>query len=286
MNDTADRYQAAEEGAGENIIPLPYHDSSSPQATIIGWSSQASLVPVFHQDQDRAPSPMSTCIDIDLINQQPVAFARYSEDHPNHPYPSYNDNEEAPSALDQRSITPEAFEPPSHPYMASGYENHRPMLVQSWSGNRPSDYEVDEYSQDTLALYRRRTATFQAQAQAQEQPFSHAHKYELDSDSEHEPDLDLDLGCPFHDYSVKSSRARELFIAHVPVDMNEEELKELCSKYGDVISASIMYHGMGVSSRCFNAYAYVTFEQQGAADDALLKLNHHEVSMYQKLICT
>ena len=106
--------------------------------------------------------------------------------------------------------------------------------------------------------------------------FSHEHECGSFRDGEFfDLDLDLDLDCPFHDYSVKSLRAKELFIAHVPVDMSEEELKELCSQYGDVISASIMYHDMGVS----RSYAYVKFDLQSAADDALLRLNHHEVSI-------
>ena len=250
------------------------HDSDSPQATIIGWSSRAALIPVVHQDQGRAPSPICVAF-TETMNQQPVAFARFSENHPNpnHPYPSSNEEAPSASALYQRSITPEAFQQPSPPYMASGsgYGQHRPMPVlqgqEIWSGNSPSGYEVDEYSEGTLR--RLRAAPFPAQAQ----PFSR--EYELDSCREHEG---LDPDCPYHDYSVKSLRARELFIAHVPVDMNEEELKELCLRYGNVISVSIMYHGTGVSPspRC---YAFVKFEQQSAADDALLKLNHHEVSI-------
>ncbi len=269
MNDTADHYQAAE-GAGEIISTIPHHDSSSPQATIIGWSSQAALIPVVHQDQARAPSPMCVASAfIDTMNQQSVMLARYSEDHPNYPYPSYIEAPSA-SALYQRSITPEA----SPPYMSW---QHRPMIEQgqeTWSGNSPSDYPNGyEYSEGTLC----RMAPFQAQAQGQVLPceceYGSCHEH-FHHQQKHDSDLDLDLDCPFHDYSVKSLRARELFIAHVPVDMNEEELKDLCSQYGDIMSASIMFHDMGVS-RC---YGYVMFEQQSAADDALLKLNHHEVS--------
>lgn len=201
---------------------------------------------------------------IEMMHEQSVAFARFSEHRPRPEAPSA-------SAFDQRSITPEAFQPPSPPYMASGYGQHRPMPVQE--GNRPSgyEYEADEYSQDALTSRRRRTAPFPAQAQ--DQFFSH--DYEHGSCREHEPDLDLDLlDCPFHDFTVKSLRARELFIAHVPFDMSEEELKGLCSQYGDVNSVSIMYHDMCVS-RC---YAYVKFDLQSSADEALLRLNYHEVS--------
>ena len=269
-DDQAAEAEGVSVGVGENVSTTP-HDT--PRTTIIGWSSQAVLIPVEHPHQGRAPSPICVASTfIDTMNQQPVAFARFSEDHPRNPYPSHN--EEAPSAsvIDQRSITPEAFQPPSSPYMTSGYG-------QSWGGNYPSDYVYAndyEYSEGIL----RRTTPFPAQAQEQVQIFSN--DFECDSCREdihhqqnHDSDLDVDLDCPFHDYSVKSLRGKELFIAHVPVDMSEEELKQLCSQYGDVISASIMYHDMGVS-RC---YAYVKFEQQSAADDALLRLNHHEVSI-------
>ena len=275
MNDTTANHHEVEVAAdtGDNVSNsyISHRDSDSPraQASIIGWSSQAATL-------------------IDMMQQQSIAFARYSEHHPRYPYP-YSNEVEAPSASalasDQRSITitPEAeqFQPPTPPYididMPYGQHQHRPMPVHeqepwtwTWSVHRPfSDYVYayeNEYSEDAL----RRTAPFPAQAQVL--PFSH--EYECGSCRDDES-LDLDLDCPFHDYSVKSLRAKELFIAHVPVDMSEEELKELCSQYGDVISAYIMYHGMGVS-RC---YAHVKFDLQSAADDALLRLNHHEVSI-------
>ena len=295
MNDTTANHHEVEVAAdtGDNVSNsyISHRDSDSPQAqaSIIGWSSQAALVPVENPHQGRAPSPMSVASTlIDMMQQQSIAFARYSEHHPRYPFP-YSNEVEAPSASasasDQRSITPEVeqFQPPTPPYidMPYGQHQHRPMPVHeqepwtwTWSVHRPfSDYVYayeNEYSEDAL----RRTAPFPAQAQVP--PFSH--EYECGSCRDDEPlDFDLDLDCPFHDYSVKSLRAKELFIAHVPVDMSEEELKlkELCSQYGDVISASIMNHGMGVS-RC---YAYVKYDLQSAADDALLRLNHHEVSI-------
>eukprot|EP00984_Skeletonema_dohrnii_P005130 scaffold1812_cov123-Skeletonema_dohrnii-CCMP3373.AAC.1 len=88
-----------------------------------------------------------------------------------------------------------------------------------------------------------------------------------DADSE-DPDCDI----PLLEYSVKSRRGKELFVAHIPFDMTEEELLALCSQYGDVMSASIMRHDLGVS-KCF---AYVKFKLQSAADNALLRLNHYE----------
>eukprot|EP00984_Skeletonema_dohrnii_P004564 scaffold1610_cov79-Skeletonema_dohrnii-CCMP3373.AAC.2 len=89
-----------------------------------------------------------------------------------------------------------------------------------------------------------------------------------DADSD-DPDCDI----PLLEYSVKSRRGKELFVAHIPFDMTEEELLALCSQYGDVMSASIMHHDLGVS-KCF---AYVKFKLQSAADNALLRLNHYEV---------
>eukprot|EP00984_Skeletonema_dohrnii_P011660 scaffold4674_cov92-Skeletonema_dohrnii-CCMP3373.AAC.1 len=91
-----------------------------------------------------------------------------------------------------------------------------------------------------------------------------------DADSD-DPDCDT----PLLEYSVKSRRGKELFVAHIPFDMTEEELLALCSQYGDVMSASIMHHDLGVS-KCF---AYVKFKLQSAADNALLRLNHYEVSI-------
>ena len=93
---------------------------------------------------------------------------------------------------------------------------------------------------------------------------------DADADSD-DPDSDI----PLLEYSVKSRRGKELFVAHIPFDMTEAELLALCSQYGDVMSASIMHHDLGVS-KCF---AYVKFKLQSAADNALLRLNHYEVSI-------
>mmetsp|Transcript_11616 Transcript_11616/g.17443 ORF Transcript_11616/g.17443 Transcript_11616/m.17443 type:complete len:254 (+) Transcript_11616:148-909(+) len=89
-----------------------------------------------------------------------------------------------------------------------------------------------------------------------------------DADSD-DPDSDT----PLLEYSEKSRRGKELFVAHIPFDMTEAGLLALCSQYGDVMSASIMRHDLGVS-KCF---AYVKFKLQSAADNALLRLNHYEV---------
>ena len=141
MNDTTANHHEVEVAAdaGGNVSNIPHHGSDSPQAqaSIIGWSSQAALVPVENPHQGRAPSPMSVASTlIDMMQQQSMAFARYSEHHPRHPYP-YSNEVEAPSASalasDQRSITPEVeqFQPPTPPYidMPYGQHQHRPMPV-------------------------------------------------------------------------------------------------------------------------------------------------------------
>eukprot|EP00985_Skeletonema_marinoi_P020544 scaffold12258_cov94-Skeletonema_marinoi.AAC.1 len=53
---------------------------------------------------------------------------------------------------------------------------------------------------------------------------------DVDADSD-DPDSDT----PLLEYSVKSRRGKELFVAHIPFDMTEAELLALCSQYGDVM---------------------------------------------------
>ena len=159
-----------------------------------------------------------------------------------------------PSAL--LSAAPEevlSFQQPPLP------QDHEPAPAQEEpsTADRPSDY--DEYDED--------------EAEAQQQSFSHEYDSYFVYDHEDEA-ADFDL----QDYAVKPKRGRELFIAHVPFDMSDEELKELCSQFGDVVSASIKRHDL-VDTQVSKCFAYVKFEQQSDADDALLRLNAYEVSM-------
>ena len=108
-----------------------------------------------------------------------------------------------------------------------------------------------------------------------------AHQFQPPSPPDADSD-DHDCDIPLLEYSVKSRRGKELFVAHIPFDMTEAELLALCSQYGDVISASIMRHDLGVS-KCF---AYVKFKLQSAADNALLRLNHYEVSIIMRFAYT
>ena len=113
--------------------------------------------------------------------------------------------------------------------------------------------------------------------EAAPEPYSYtpkAHQFQPPSPPDADSD-DHDSDIPLLEYSVKSRRGKELFVAHIPFDMTEAELLALCSQYGDVMSASIMRHDLGVS-KCF---AYVKFKLQSAADNALLRLNHYEVSI-------
>ena len=104
-----------------------------------------------------------------------------------------------------------------------------------------------------------------------------AHQFQPPSPPDADSD-DPDFDIPLLEYSVKSRRGKELFVAHIPFDMTEAELLALCSQYGDVMSAPIMHHDLGVS-KCF---AYVKFKLQSAADNALLRLNHYEVSIIMR----
>ena len=270
MNDTtANQYEdAAAAAAGENVSNFPHVDSppATFASTLVSWAFQSTLPPVVVPNQhDRAPSPTSvasTSTSMAMMQQPAFVWATYSEPHPH--YASYN---EAPEPC---SYTPKAhqFQPPPSPPDADADadsddpDSDIPLLEYSVKSRRGKELFVAPYTEDEAAP----------------EPYSYtpkAHQFQPppsppDADSD-DPDCDI----PLLEYSVKSRRGKELFVAHIPFDMTEAELLGLCSQYGDVISASIMRHDLGVS-KCF---AYVKFKLQSAADNALLRLNHYEVSI-------
>ena len=215
------------------------------------YLSRTSLPYVVSGDRLQASSPTTVAADDLMQSPQVVGLVLASYTAGNGPPPALvlgggqSNNYTAPEEVlsFQQPPLPQVHEP-------------APAQEEPSTADRPSDdYEYDEDD-----------------AEAQEQSFSH--EYDSYFEHDHEDKADYDL----QDYAVKPKRGRELFIAHVPVDMSDEELEELCSQFGDVVSASIKRRDLEDTqvSKCF---AYVKFEQQSDADDALLRLNAYEVSM-------
>ncbi len=203
---------------------------------------------------DRLQTSSPTTVAADDLMQSPPVFAAFAAGAGNVPPSALLLSGQSNNYTSPEEVLP--FQQP--PLQVQVPEVHEPAPAQEEpsTADRPSDYY--EYDED--------------EAEAQEQSFSHEYDSYFVHDHEDEADYDL------QDYAVKPKRGRELFIAHVPFDMNDEELEELCSQFGDVVSASIKRHDLEDTqvSKCF---AYVKFEQQSDADDALLRLNAYEVSM-------
>ncbi|KAK1735005.1 RNA-binding protein [Skeletonema marinoi] len=159
-----------------------------------------------------------------------------------------------------------------------------PVVVPHQHGRAPSPTSVASTSTSMAmmqqpafvwATYSEPHPHYAPSTEAAPEPYSYtpkAHQFQPPSPPDADSD-DHDYDIPLLEYSVKSRRGKELFVAHIPFDMTEAELLALCSQYGDVISASIMRHDLGVS-KCF---AYVKFKLQSTADNALLRLNRYEV---------
>ena len=193
-------------------------------------------------------------------------FEAYEGNHLLHHYQYYpasggqpNSYTYTPAVHPAQQLLP--FQQPSHPHPHVPYAVYEPVPSQepSTDADHPFDYELDD-DEDS----------------SQVQAFSHEYEYGLCfvDDHQHEPDFD----CPLQEYAIKPKRGKELFIGHLPFDMSEEELKGLCSQFGDVVSAYIKRYGVE-DMEMSGCVAYVTFEQQSDADNALLRLNHYEVSI-------
>lgn len=88
------------------------------------------------------------------------------------------------------------------------------------------------------------------------------------------PSSPADDDSPLGDYSTRPPRGKELFVYHLPFEMTNGELRDIFSQHGTVTRTTIARHASGASQ----GYAFVKFKKQDAADDALLRLNHYEVS--------
>jgi hypothetical protein len=147
--------------------------------------------------------------------------------------------------------------------MSTSIAMHQPSFAWATYSEPHPHYPSDNYNSNEAA-----SASGQPDSSTQEVHHVQPSAPYADAD---DPDCDN----PLLEYSAKSLRGKDLFVYHLPSDMTEEELRELFSQHGDVISASIMHHDLGVS-KC---YAIVKFKLQSAADNALLRLNHYEVSI-------
>jgi hypothetical protein len=220
---------------------------------------RTSLPYVVPGDRLQASSPTTVAADDLMQSPQVVGLVLASYTAGNGPPPALvlgggqSNNYTAPEAEEVLPFQ----QPPLQVQVQSGVHEPAPAQEEPSTAD-PFDYYYYEYDED--------------EAEAQERSFSHEYDSYFVHDHEDEADYDL------QDYAVKPKRGRELFIAHVPVDMSDEELEDLCSQFGDVVSASIKRHDLEDTqvSKCF---AYVKFEQQSDADDALLRLNAYEVSM-------
>ena len=217
---------------------------------------RTSLPYVVSGDRLQASSPTTVAAD-DLIQSRPPVFAVFAAGAGNGPPPA---SASALGGQPNNYTVPDELlqQPPLQVQVPPGVHEPAPSAQEEPSTADPSDYY--EHDED--------------EAEAHERSFSHEYDSYFVHDHEDEADYDL------QDYAVKPKRGRELFIAHVPFDMSDEELKELCSQFGDVVSASIASikrHDL-VDTQVSKCFAYVKFEQQRDADDALLRLNAYEVS--------
>jgi hypothetical protein len=243
----------------------PYGDSPSPSLassdTSLSWAYQAALRPITVH-HGRAPSPQGVA----SISVMPsfVWAARYSD--PQYPYyynawgrahfyPVHSSTDPSmggfvPQVHHMQMHSP----PPPPPYV---YHHHQLVQEQESFGG-PS---TSMYAEDFLH-------TNPHYHPAQEQVFCD------DSSSAgdlHQPSPGVD--SPLHEYSCKSPRGKELFVYHLPSDMNNDELRNLFSQYGVVTRASVARHKTGVS----RLFAFVKFKLQIGADEALLHLNDYRV---------
>jgi hypothetical protein len=256
MNDDTPWDQDAEENGhwySSNGGDSPSPSLASSDTSLISWAFQAALPPIVVQ-HGRAASPQSVASTMHSLSS--FALARYLEPH-YHPYYGTPDHSSTNSFMSMGGFVPQV----RHDQLSPPHVQHQPAQVQVFHG--PSVY-------DEVEDFLRTTTTTPSPAQVQMQAFLHD-----DSPMDlHQPSPAEE--SPLNEYSMKSPRGKELFVCHLPSEMTDEELRDLFSQYGVVIRVSIVRHKPEPEES--RSFAFVKFEKQIDADEALLRLNDYEVS--------
>jgi hypothetical protein len=270
MNDTLWDRELEEENGGDSHSPSVA--SSDASTSLISWAFQAALPQIVAQHGDRSPSPQSVASY--TMHSGSFALARYVEPHYHPPYYDADSGHvhlyDAPpdsSTSTNPLMSIGEFVPQAHHdhiiQPALPCVQHQPLQEQDSFHISSSVYAEakDEDKEDFLC-------TTSIASPAQMQAFHDSLPMDLDRRNPADE-------SPLHEYSAKSPRGKELFVCHIPSEIANEELRDLFSQYGVVISFSIVRHKQR-KSKCF---AFVKFKLQSAADEALLRLNDHEVSL-------
>lgn len=77
-------------------------------------------------------------------------------------------------------------------------------------------------------------------------------------------------------YATKAPRGKQLFVHNLPSDYTEGQLRHLFSEFGQIVTVTINHPGH--ESAKLTSHGFVVFDVQTEADDALLRLNCHQVS--------
>ena len=218
---------------------------------------QMPIISQQHDDTDRPKSPKSVATSCLSMQPAPFELARFSED--------------SPGRMAQQPTRD------VHP-------RYDPLQLQSniEIDNDPLAF-VHVHDDDYNATPAHPFSTIYHQVQEQDL------EYQQQSQEQTQPsedDENEELISPLLQYSQKAPRNKQLFVYYLPSDMIESELLDLFSRFGQVVSASIVIvrcrKGSVVSSS--RNHGYITFEEQKDADDAVLRLNSYEVSIYTRSI--